>query len=364
MRCAGGGGLRKAAVLSALPATCLLLQLPTLSFAQSAPTEQADPTAPVVVGPRAAVGTDTAGEKAAEGIVGGVLGSVFGGTKKAARSDRPDTRRDPTRKLKYSEIKAMDGALETAARAQWTEGGLLVSVRIDDAPGKGTFQSVFLHTCENAELYPGRDLIRPTVQAGSPQVRDQAELYPGRYEIYDLWDEGSFSVGWSRGTTRDGQVIDQDSGGLSGTLDDGVDHHEFSTGPGVWRQLGFDKAHHGARQIGAWFDLSPDELSRFEDARLFVHTTLPSQDPVTTAATVWAIESGADGSVVLSSAVHDVHGWWGKCHRAIAVAGSSESSIFWDAFPLVGAAYKIPVRAQGAEVGAPRQAELEEEGRQ
>ena len=320
---------------------CLVLYAPALlsqsdtgavQAPASADSEIADPTQSIVVGPRAAVGTDTAGEKAAKGVVGGVLGSVFGSAKDSRKSsDRPDTQRDPSRKLDYAEFETLDGALETAARAQWTDDGLLVSTRIDDAPGKGTFQAVFLQACNGPRLYPSR------------------------YEIYKLWDEGGFSVSWSSSTMSDGEVVQQDSGNLSGQWDDGVSHDELSGGPGTWRQLGFDKAHHGARQIGAYFDISSAELAQFENTRLFVHTTLPSQDPVSTAVSVWTIAPGERESLVIGPAGQHVDSWWGHCNgwAAVAAAGAlpsvanSQNSDIWNEMALVGVEAKLLAQPQG-----------------
>lgn len=343
-------GARQPVLLAALLGICALVFCP-FSHSQSAiaadsdtgstanfqRAPEADPAEAITVGPRAAVGTDTVGEKAAEGVVSGVLGSVFGGRDSAPKSDRPDTERDPTRKIDYAEIEAMDGGLQTGARGQWTEGGLLVSTRINDAPGQGTFQAVFLQACNGPRFYPGR------------------------YEIYKLWPERGVSIGWSRGTMRDGEVIEQDSGRISGQWDDGVSHDELSTGPSTWRQLGFDRAHHGARQIGAYFDISPDALAALEEVRLFVHTTLPSRDPVTTAASVWTIAPGAGESVVLGVPEEQPDSWWGRCRAAFPVHLASGSGVFWGAFALVGAAAKIPVHAPAGETGTTHRRETDKE---
>jgi len=339
MRLGRGSGIGLPVSITAAAILCLILHAPILysqpaSSADFVPnTVQAegfDPEAAILVGPRAAVGTDTAAEKAANTVVGGVLGSVFGSGDRGAGADRPDTERDPTRKLDYAEFKAMDGGLETGARAQWTEDGLLVSTRIDDAPGKGTFQTVFVQACNGPRIYPGR------------------------YEIYKLWPEGGVSIGWSSGTMSDGEIIEQDSGSISGQWDDGVGHDEFSSGPGTWQQLGFDKAHHGARQIGAYFEISATELAQFEDARLFVHTTLPSQDPVSTTSSVWTIGPGEGESVVLGSEGNHPDSWWGHCNgwAAAAVAdiplpaAGSEDDDVWNDLVVAGVEAKVLNQSQ------------------
>ena len=43
---------------------------------------------------------------------------------------------------------------ELGVRAKWTDVGLLVCSRIEDAPDKGTFQTVFLEDCSGHSLGP------------------------------------------------------------------------------------------------------------------------------------------------------------------------------------------------------------------
>ena len=315
---------RTALLAAGFLATFTIYTTPVLAQSDEVPTsipsasDLASPDAPIVVGPRAAIGTDTTGEKAAKGVVGGVLGGLLGGSDSGRSKDnRPDTIRDPTRKLDFSEIRAMNGGLETGARAMWDEQGLLVSTRLDDAPGKGTFQAVFLQAC------------------------DGRRIYPVGYEIYKLWSEGSVSVGWSSGTTRDGTLVSEESGSISGSWDDGVGHDEIGGGPAVWSQLGFDRAHHGARQIGARFDATPAVI---DGSYLVVHTTLPSQDPVTTAATAWQLAPGANDSMILLTP-SDVSAWWAECRRNLPVAvvagQSPDQADPWSQIELIGLEAKV-----------------------
>lgn len=300
-------------------------QADDISLAHSEQAALSDPEVAIVVGTRAAVGTDTAAKKAAKGVIG----SIFGGDGARRSSDRPETVRDPTRKLDYVELKAMDGGLETGARAQWTDIGLLVSVRIDDAPGKGTFQTIFLQAC------------------------DGQRFYPLHYDIYKLWPERSVSVGWSRATTVDGGVVDRESGSLSEAWGDGAGSGATGSGRGIWQQLGFERAHHGARQVGAYIDVDPAEFARLGELGLFVHTTLPEREPVTTAASAWLIapEEGADVAVQVPEQHPD--GWWGHCggppgavmESATAIgpamdSGSAQTG-FWDPFELAGVEAKV-----------------------
>jgi hypothetical protein len=237
---------------------------------------QADPLAPITVGPREAVGKKSAARKVAGGLLGGVLGGSGGAS---SRSDRPKERRDPTRKQDYALFKAPGHGLETGARAAWTDDGLLVSTRIEDAEDKDTFQTVFLQTC------------------------DGRRLYPQRYEIYDLWAEGSLSVSWSKTSTVDGRVVGHETGGWSDAWTGDFGSLTRHTGgglpamPATWQQLGFDRAEGGARQLGSYFNLSPNDLAELGEVSLFAHTTLPGKEPVTTLASHWLLRHGADGEL-------------------------------------------------------------------
>lgn len=341
MQLGAGRGFRRCADHAVSLAAHLFLSsvfLSVAAFSQSddvslTSSDQAvltDPEAEIVVGTRAGVGTDTAAEKAARSVAGGVLGGILGGANDRGRSsERPDTVRDPTRKVEYVALEAMDGALETGARAQWTETGLLISARIDDAPGKGTFHTIFLQAC------------------------DGRRFYPFHYEIYKLWPERSVSVGWSRTTTADGQVVDQDSGRLSEAWGDRVGSGPIGPGRGIWQELGFERAHHGARQIGAYIDIDPAEFTRIGELGLFVHTTLPSREPVITAGSTWLIRPDQDGEPAVSAPEIHPDGWRGHCGGPPADLVASAGTLvaengqevgdleFWGPFELAGVEAKV-----------------------
>lgn len=243
---------------------------------EPAPTVQdgvSDPSTPITVGPRETVGQPGAGSR----VVGGLLGGVLGGAGASKSADRPRTERDPTRKLDYRFVEDSANERVTAARAAWTDDGLLVSARIEDADDKSTFQAVFLQAC------------------------DGRRLYPARHDIYRLWPESSVSVSWSRTTSVDGRVTGQSSGGWDDSLTDGfgMPGDELATTPGTWRQLGFDRAQGGARQLGSWFRLDPGTLAALGPLTLYVHTTLPRRDPVVTAASSWRLVRDAETGLEL-----------------------------------------------------------------
>lgn len=241
-----------------------------------------DPNASIIVGPRELVGKPSLAEKAATGAMGGLVGSVLDAPSRTA--EKPRTYRDPSRKLDYNNLAAGNFDTETRARGLWTKDGLLISSRIEESPGKGTFQTLFLESC------------------------DGRRLYPQRYEIYDLWNESSVSVSWSKTSTSNGQVISQESGGWDDSWSKEFSSikpvaGEATTIPGTWQQLGFDRAQSGARQIGAYFKLTPQQLAGMGELGLFVHTTRPAQDPVTTVPAHWLLSPGNEKQPLLSAVI-------------------------------------------------------------
>lgn len=238
-----------------------------------APT--ADPMAPVVVGPQSRVGRPGTGEKVARSVLGGLIGATPAGTASpGARSTSPATRRDPTRKQDYATIRRDGSTLEAGARARFAEDSLLVSAGILASADRGTFQTVFLQSC------------------------DGRRLYPQGYEIYELWSDPSLSVSWSKTASTGGQAVSRESGSWGG------DRGRESGGIGVpvglpatWQQLGFSTAYGGARSLGIHFSLLPPQLSALGEVSLFVHVTRPGEDPVTTEAFNWLLSADADGQV-------------------------------------------------------------------
>jgi hypothetical protein len=321
--------------VAALLVTCAGLLLSGPAPAEQAPEAyamQADPLAPITVGPREAVGRKGMGDKVAGGVVGAALGAFGGGS--GGKSAQPKTARDPTRKLDYAGFAAPAGGVETGARAAWAENQLLVSARVEDADDKGTFQTIFLQTC------------------------DGRRLYPQGYEIYQLWSEASLSVSWSRTSTVDGRVVSQESGGWSDAWTE--DFGSFARGggeelpevPATWQRLGFDRAEGGARQLGARFNLAPQQFAELGEVALFAHTTLPAADPVTTVASHWLLRAGAEGQAVTespatASGAAAWRDWAERCEVVSPVlVASADAPPIAAALP-IGAASSAPEVARG-----------------
>jgi hypothetical protein len=255
-----------------------------------------DPMAPITVGEREAVGQKSSGDKAAGAIVAGLSSAVFSSSgSRGGKSGKPRTRRDPTRKLDPFEVEHRDSKQVVAARTLWTDQGLLVSAQIDKSPGHGTFQTVFLQSC------------------------DGQRLYPQQYEIYKLWSEASLTVSWSKTTTTNGRVTDHQSGGWSDSWTEqfvsisDIPGGETAERPATWQQLGFDRAEGGARELGAYFNVTPQDLTGMGDVGLFVHTTRPGLDPVITTPSSWLVSAQPDGKNRIQAFTSDSQGWAQHC---------------------------------------------------
>ncbi|TQV77802.1 hypothetical protein [Denitrobaculum tricleocarpae] len=194
--------------------------------------------------------------------IGGGFGqgrSTFGsGGGRPAIGPKPDLDDDPIDD--DDKVTQEAQGVELASGALWTDEGLLVSISIEDSPGDGTFQSVFLEDSEGRRRAP--DEIR----------------------LYGLWHEWHLSVTWTYRAWVDNELVKEESGGWSA---DGRNVYVVSSltegtaqDAGLWRMMGFKTANKGMRSIGALFKIRREDLARPMD--LVVHTTLPEESPVTT----------------------------------------------------------------------------------
>ncbi len=234
------------------------------------------------VGSRAQLGQDIKKSLGGGGGVGGLLGggssSTFGSRKsnpvpnRAGGGKQPKTQDDP---IDDDDKVAQEvGDTELEAGAMLVSDGLLVSANIEDSPGDGTFQAVFL------EDGKGR------------------RMTPDRYEIYDLWREWTLTVWWTYDRWVDGQHVEHKEGGWSESGRETAQIAALQPGSaqeeGVWNRLGFSSAAKGVQTLGAHFALKPEDLS--EPVDLVIHTTLPEEDPVTTQPMVYrvSLENGSE----------------------------------------------------------------------
>ena len=235
-----------------------------VSDLENAPFDITPFITPLEIGPRAAIGTESLGQKAVKGVIGSALGGLLGGgSSRSSQAQGPKTKRDPSRR--EEPLVMNDPATETAIgiRTKWTEDGLLVSSHIKKADDRGTFQYVYL-VDESGRM-----------------------LLPKKIEIYKIWQKHTLTVSWTRSEYVDGVLVRRTSGGWteSWTRDLGTFTRQSAgsaIAPGIWQLAGYDRAHAGLRRIGTTFDLDPEQLSARGRLYLVVHITRPSLDPVTT----------------------------------------------------------------------------------
>ena len=229
---------------------------------------------PITIGAEGDVGKESAVEQGAKSVVGGVLSSVLGGSGSRSRNKGPKTRRDPTRKLDYLALTDQASETELGVRGQWTEDGLLISSRVEASPDKGTFHTVFLEDCS------GR------------------RLYPEKLEIYKIWARATLTVSWTKTTWVDGSVVDQQSGGWSQSWDSSFGRWGRRGGPQadgpmpIWAQVGYDRAHAGVQQVGAYFRMTPEELEAIGRLAFVAHVSRPALDPVVTVPFAAIVQAG------------------------------------------------------------------------
>ncbi|WP_282610696.1 hypothetical protein [Pelagibius sp. Alg239-R121] len=194
--------------------------------------------------------------------VGGGFGqgrSTFGGGGgRPALGPKPDLDDDPIDD--DDKVTQEVQGVELATGAVWTNEGLLVSINIEDSPGDGTFQSVFL------EDYEGR------------------RRAPDEIRLYGLWHEWQLTVTWTYREWVDNELVKEESGGWS---DDGRSVYVASSlteglaqDAGLWKLMGFETANKGLRSIGVLFKIKKEDFVMPMD--VVVHTTLPEKSPVTT----------------------------------------------------------------------------------
>ncbi len=207
---------------------------------------------PIKVGSNAKVGSKAHGKAKAAKTLGGLLGGLLGGGEGSGSG--PAT--VPCR-LKDSEQTVFtdpETGLSLKVGAKQTGKDMTVYARIAESADKGTFQGAWLET-------PAGELSGPR-----------------KAEICDLWGEWSLSVSWSRTTWQDGKVVKSESGGYQRAGDFSLPGMVSSdeAPQGLWKQLGFSNASHGARGLALRYPL-PAEGQPYH---LLLHLTRPSLDPV------------------------------------------------------------------------------------
>ncbi|MBI1405886.1 MAG: hypothetical protein GC145_07150 [Caulobacter sp.] len=232
---------------------------------------------PINVGPNSKVGSGAKFQKdlgnKAVGVLAGALGLGGGG----GGGGGPQLYRC---RIKDSEMTVFnDPATGVSLKVGAKRGkGDVVNIFADIAksPDKGTFQTAFLE--------------RPDGQVQTP-----FDVGP-----CDLWGEWELTVSWTKTTYVDGQMVSQESGGWSesgkfvipGMLS------KVDAPTGLWKQMGFSSASHGARKAFMSFHLAPGS----GPMTFVIHITRPKGDPVMTVPFVMTIAEDAKGGFTFTKA--------------------------------------------------------------
>ena len=232
---------------------------------------------PILVGDNDDVGSGSRRREQATSAATGLLRNALGLGGGNSRNRRRDTGPQEIRcRLNRRDLVSFDNqAGDTSISMLGQRGGdqLTVYVGVDDSPGSGTFQAAMLQN-----------------QFGQL-------LAPSDVQICDLYGEWRLSVSWTRTSYRNGRQTSRETGGWTETGLFGVPGLGGESGDppaGLWSQLGFDNASHGARQVALTFDLSEAQLWQ-DGAVLLVHVTRPNDDPVMTTPFAMMLEETANG---------------------------------------------------------------------
>ena len=232
---------------------------------------------PITIGSNGKVGSGARATKKALGMLGGLAGNLLGGGGSGGGSG-PQLAQC---RIKDSEQALFsDPATGIALKVGAKRSGETVTVfaDIDKSPDGGTFQGAWL---------------------GDPQGNISA---PARAAICKLWGEWSLSVSWTRTEFVDGQKVSETHGGYEAggrfTLPGMVSSD--SAPQGLWKQLGFSNASHGARQVALTFKLPVAALAA-GPVPIFIHVTRPKLDPVVTQPFALMVRQDAKGILVVEA---------------------------------------------------------------
>jgi hypothetical protein len=256
---------------------------PQQTGSKSCPKPDGKETA-LVVGPNGKVGSGAELKNKVKDQAAGVLGGFFGGgggggsgfslgggddvggsvesVANESSEEGPETQPDPTAQFDFTNVSAGDTQL--GFRGMYDGDGLLISSKIFDSPGDGTFHVQWLEDV-NGKIY-----------------------LPTRYVIYSLYQDWELTVWWTYDHWTNG-VHDAHEEGQEVSY--GRDHlgdfllryeGEQGTQNSIWYTHGFDTAVKGINGLGAYYDVPADVLAGPCPLRLVTHVTLPEKDPVST----------------------------------------------------------------------------------
>ncbi|MBX3479957.1 MAG: hypothetical protein KF842_06130 [Caulobacter sp.] len=232
---------------------------------------------PINVGPNGKVGSGAKFQKDLGNKAVGMLAGAFGLGGGGGGGGGPTLYKC---RIKDSEMTVFDDpATGVSLKVGAKRGkGDVVNIFADIArsPDKGTFQTAFLE--------------RPDGQVQTP-----FDVGP-----CDLWGEWELTVSWTRTTYVDGQMVSQESGGWSESgkfvIPGVLSRADAPTG--LWKQMGFSSASHGARKAFMSFHLPQGS----GPMTFVIHITRPKGDPVMTVPFVLTIAEDGKGGFAFTKA--------------------------------------------------------------
>jgi len=234
---------------------------------------------PINIGPKSEIGggIEKVVKEQVSGMVGGLLGGMLGGGigfgsgsddagSSSSASDGPEMVDDPIDDKQHFTVPGTGIVVSLGGRIN-DDGTVLISQQIEDAPGKGTFQSASLMSM------------------------DYMYRRPKKYYWYETYLDWSLSVQYTHTHERyaDGQLVERtveqsdwmeiDSG--SELIDSGIYGVSDDEGirRGIWSMAGFNRATEGMNGMGTEFALSRLDMKIPLVYSLYI--TQPDLDPVT-----------------------------------------------------------------------------------
>ena len=232
---------------------------------------------PIIVGSNGKVGSGARAKGKAlstlSGLAGGLLGGGGGGGGGKGKSGTPLVKC----KIKDKEMTLFTDpgtGISMKVGAKQTGDVVKVFAEVAKSPDNGTFQAAYM-----------------TPPGESPQA-------PGDVGICGLWGEWSLTVSWTKTTYVDGQKVSEESGGYSKAGNFNIPGVVSSDNApaGLWKQMGFSNASHGAREIAMKYK-APAALIAGQPVNMVIHVTRPGEDPVTTVPFNLMMKKTADGFV-------------------------------------------------------------------
>ncbi|MGE0667793.1 MAG: hypothetical protein AB7O49_14660 [Sphingomonadales bacterium] len=228
---------------------------------------------PIIVGSNGKVGSGARAKGKAlstlSGLAGGFLGGGGGGGGKG--KDGPPLVKCKIKDKEMTLFTDPGTGISMKVGAKQTGDTINVFAEVAKSPDNGTFQAAYM-----------------TPPGESPQV-------PQDVGICGLWGEWSLTVSWTKTTYVNGQKVSEESGGYSKAGNFSIPGTVSSDAApaGLWKQMGFSNASHGAKGIAMQYK-APAALAAGKPVDMVIHVTRPGEDPVTTVPFVLKMSKVAD----------------------------------------------------------------------